>query len=67
MTLEMFERETLLRGREEGREEGRVEGREEGRAESVRTLMESLQFTAAQAMDALRIPEQDRSRLLSLL
>jgi predicted transposase YdaD len=55
-------------GREEGREEGRKEGREEGREEghkegnirAIHNLMETMSLTAEKAMDALRIPPQER-------
>lgn len=46
-----------------GRNEGRREGRNETKAEAVRNLMETLQFTAEQAMDALKIPESERESL----
>ncbi|MCR5672521.1 MAG: hypothetical protein K6F87_02265 [Lachnospiraceae bacterium] len=71
MTIDMtFERrEVLIREEEraEGREEGRVEGRAEGRAESIRNLMKNMNLTADQAMQALGIPEEERSKYDELL
>ena len=63
------------KGREEGREEGlkkgrregREEGREEERAESLRSLMSTLGLTADAALAALRVPDDDRPRLLAQL
>ncbi len=54
-------------GLEEGRAEGLEEGREEGRLSSVRSLMQSMQWSADQAMDALQIPAEDRTKLAEKL
>ena len=47
--------------------EGREEGREETTLNSVRNLMETLKLTAEQAMDALKIPDDDRKKYIFLL
>ena len=54
-------------GREEGRKEGHKEGRDSERVASIRNLMNSLEWTAQQAMDALKVPMQDRADLLARL
>ena len=47
--------------------EGREEGREETTLNSVKNLMETLKLTAEQAMDALKIPDDDRKKYVSML
>ena len=42
-------------------------GREEERAESLRSLMSTLGLTADAALAALRVPDDDRPRLLAPL
>ncbi|MBQ7567854.1 hypothetical protein IJT17_03525 [bacterium] len=71
--------EGLDRGRREGRREGRLEGlneglsqgRREGRCEgllaSIRNLMESMGWGITEAMNALRIPEEERQRYINAL
>ncbi|MCM1171279.1 MAG: hypothetical protein NC393_04040 [Clostridium sp.] len=44
----------------EGKLEGRQEGRREGKLEALRTLMETLHLSLEQAMEALKIPEQEQ-------
>lgn len=44
----------------EGKLEGRQEGQREGKLEALRTLMETLHLSLEQAMEALRIPEQEQ-------
>lgn len=48
------------RGIEKGRKEGRKEGKQEGILASIQNLMESMGWTAEQAMAALKIPESER-------
>ena len=55
------------RGMEAGRVEGRAKGRVEGRVESICSLMDSMNLTLDQAMDALKIPEEDRPQYRELL
>ena len=63
-----YEREE---GRKEGRKEGRDEGRKEGRDEtlisSIRNLMVTLNLTAQQAMEALRIPADEQKKYLAMI
>lgn len=44
----------------EGKQEGRQEGRREGKLEALRDLMETLHLSLEQAMEALKIPEQEQ-------
>ena len=61
----------MAEAREEGREEGRAEGRAEERVsttlENVRSLMDSLQLTAAAAMNALKISPEMQKKLAPLI
>ena len=51
-------------GIEVGMETGRKEGAEKAMLDSIKTLMETMSFTAEQAMTALKVPEADRPRYL---
>ena len=51
----------------EGLEEGIVKGRAEGRAEDIRSLMETIGMSIAEAMTALRIPADERGKYEELL
>lgn len=57
--------------REDGKTEGRREGREEGMIDgilaSAKNLMESMGWTAEQAMDALKISKEDQKKYSSIL
>ena len=57
----------LTRGRAEGRFEGRAEGRLGTLAENIRALMETLGLSKEKAMDMLKVSEEDRARLSSVL
>ena len=61
----------MCQAMDELREEFRAEGRAEGRAETslacIQNLMETMQLSLEQAMNALRIPEDSRPRLKQLL
>lgn len=52
---------------EKGMEAGRKEGAAQTMLNSIKTLMETMSFTAEQAMTALKVPEADRSRYLDTL
>lgn len=54
-------------GIEKGIEKGIEQGTEKERLSSIRNIMETMQLTAEQAMDALKIPVEDRERYLELL
>ncbi len=72
---ELGREEGRKEGREEGRKEGKEEGREEGREEgikistlqSITNLMESLNFTAEQAMEALKLSFLEKEKYSALL
>ena len=53
--------------RDEARAEGEVRGKESERVSSIRNLMETLHFTAQQAMDALKIPVTEQAKYEALL
>ena len=61
-----FDRQILLE-REDAREEGRIEERVESMTESVRNLMDSLNMSMGQVMDALKIPEDERKTYINKL
>lgn len=48
-------------------EKGRIRGRAEGIAASIRSLMDSMDWTMEQAMTALKISEEDRPQYAKLL
>ena len=72
MTLEQEILIKEARAKRKGREEGRIEGREEGLAEgreeglsvgrqdAIRNLMNNMNLTADQAMDAIGIPKSEQ-------
>ena len=72
---ERMREEGRKEGRKEGREEGRKEGREEGRKEgretanlnSIKNLMETLEISAENAMDLVKIPAEEREKYLAKL
>lgn len=49
------------------REEGRLEGQTETRFSSIRSLMDTMKWTAKQAMDALQIPEAEQGEYMEKL
>lgn len=67
----LHERTLREEGRQEGKAEGRLEGRLEGQAEerflSIKKLMDTMKWTAQQAMDALLIPEAEREKYMAKL
>ncbi len=71
MTYELKLEDAREEGERKGRAEGRAEGERKGRAEeqlaSIRNLMETLQLTAWQAMDALKIPAENQERWIGQL
>ena len=52
---------------QEERDEARAEGKESAILASIRNLMETLNFTAQQAMDALKIPVTEQAKYAALL
>ncbi len=79
MTFELKIQEEREEGRKEGRIEGRIEGRKEGRKEgrvegidfalvtTIRNLMETMNLTAQQAMEAMKIPASDQIKYAALV
>ena len=57
----------LDQGRAEGRTEGRAEGRTETMLTSLKNLMESMEWTLDEAMNALRVPEAERPKFRKML
>lgn len=57
----------ILDLKEEGRQEGRQEGVDETRLESIKNIMEGLKYTAQQAMELLKIPNDDRPKYAAKL
>ena len=60
--LEEARREGHDSGLEEGHDLGLTEGKEIERLESIKRLMETMEWTAEQAMDALQIPAEEREK-----
>jgi flagellar biosynthesis/type III secretory pathway protein FliH len=52
----------MQQGRQQGIQQGIQQGRRLGLQTSIRNLMDSMKLTAEQAMDALKIPEIERSK-----
>ena len=50
-----------------GIEKGIAKGITSNTLQSIRNLMETLQLTAEQAMDALKIPEEEREKYMKML
>ena len=59
--------EVLDRIENKGRLDGLREGTMNGRLTDIKNLMDSLQLTAEQAMDALKIPVEERASYLEKL
>lgn len=63
--------EGRIAGRAEGRAEGRAKGRSEGRSEerlnNIKSLMDTMQVSAEQAMNLLKIPVAERTEYSKLL
>ncbi|MDO5295746.1 MAG: hypothetical protein Q4F00_03750 [bacterium] len=70
-TIIFGEKRMLLLGRAQGRAQGHAEGHAKGRAESMlndlKNLMETMNLTADNAMNALRVPESERSKFRRML
>ncbi|MEE3313988.1 MAG: hypothetical protein VZR56_07510, partial [Treponema sp.] len=57
----------LAKGRVSGLEEGLEKGLEKGRLEDMRLMMDNLNLSLPQVMDALKIPSEERDKYASLL
>ena len=58
---------TLMMELKEQRREGYDEGKESERVSSIRNLMETLNLSAQQAMDALKIPASEQEKYAALI
>lgn len=59
--------EGLTKGHALGLTEGQKVGAEAERVESIRKLMETMEWTAEQAMNALQIPMEDREKYKAMI
>lgn len=57
----------MERGRKEGIQEGIKEGIKENRLQSIKDLMETLSLSFEQAVEALKIPVNERGEYACLL
>ena len=60
-------RELMKEEIEEERKKGRESGRENAILTSIQNLMDSMKWTAEQAMDALKLPMDDRAKYAAKL
>lgn len=64
-TMRLIKQDEYRLGKEEGillgKEQGVLLGKEQGILQSICSLMDTLKLSAAQAMDALGIPEEKRA------
>ena len=65
--IEEMKAESKAIGKAEGKAEGKIEGKTESLVESVKNIMDSLSMSETQAMDALKVPEEDRKVILAVL
>ena len=64
LKLELNYQDKFREGKQEGIKEGRKEGRLENLFNNISTLMESMKWSVEQAMEALKVSEDDRKELL---
>ena len=57
----------MCKAMEELREESFQRGIDQGRIESIKSLMETLKYTAQQAMDLLKIPAAEQPKYMAKL
>lgn len=71
MSTELYEMELQEKGREEGLKEGVEKGMEKGKETTllanIKCLVETMHISVEQAMNALRVPAEDRPRLSAQL
>ncbi|MBR1931392.1 MAG: hypothetical protein IJ833_07990, partial [Lachnospiraceae bacterium] len=65
--MDEWEAQAKSEGRKEGRKQGRSEGIEESRCDSIKALMETMKWSAEQAMEALQIPAAERKKYAARL
>ena len=54
-------------GRQEGRLEGRREGHDNSKISDIKSLMETMKWTAQEAMDALKLTASEKKKYLAML
>ena len=64
---EAARKDGIQRGRAEGQAKGRAEGRAEVTLSSIKNLMETLGLSIEVAMNALKIPEDERAKDANML
>ena len=64
---EAARKDGIQRGRAEGQAKGRAEGRAEVTLSSIKNLMETLGLSIEVAMNALKIPEDERAKYANML
>ena len=62
-----MEEKGIAIGLEQGLERGIERGLETGTLNAIRNLMENLKLTAEQAMEALKVPEEDKVKYVGML
>ena len=62
-----IEEKAIRVGLQKGLLQGMQQGMQQGLLDSIRNLMETMQLTTDKAMDALKIPNEDRSKYTKLL
>ena len=67
VTYELALQEREEKGEERGFKRGHLQGKQEERLNSIRTIMETLNMTAEQAMNALKIPVKEQKDYFSLI
>ena len=67
ISTEYNEELALKIARKEGKDEGRLEGEKKNLLENIRILMETMKWTAKQAMDALKVPADKQDEYISLI
>ena len=65
--MEEMRNEAMRQGMERGMEKGMEKGTEQTLLNNVRSLMESVGWTAQQALDKLKVPESDQAKYLAML
>ena len=65
--MEEAREDGLAQGLAEGRAEGHQQGLTHATLTSIRNLMDTVHWTAQQAMDALKIPSNEQSKYLAKL
>ncbi len=65
--LEEYVAKRIAEAFETSKLEGKLEGRFEANIDGIKALMQTLHFSATEAMDALRIDERDRPKYMESL